>query len=79
MPNGADISRIIGNVEALIRGFYRHEDATALPADLLWYENVNTVEKNLRLIYELLERLVGSFKYSGTFYSGSTVVLPVRR
>ena len=79
MPNEGDIGRILYNVRALIDGFYEPSASPAIPEALLGYDEVNAVEKNLFLIKELLDCMVNSFRKSGTFYSGSTTVLPIRR
>ena len=79
MPTEQDISRILYNVKALITAYYQPRNAPTIPASLLSYGEVNAVEKNLSLIKELLDCMVGSFRKSGTFQSGKTTFLPIRR
>ena len=79
IPNESDIKRILQNVRSLIESFIRHTDAPAVPTSLTAYSDVNSVEENLYLIKELLDILEKSFKKSGTFQSGSTMFLPIRR
>ena len=79
MPNEKDVQRITRNVKALIDAFYIMRDAPAVPKTLLSYEDVNAVEKNISLIKDLLDSMVNSFKKSGSFRAGSTMVLPTRR
>lgn len=79
MPNEKDISRILYNIRALIDAFYQQSNAPDIPESMLGYNEVNAVEKNLSLIKELLDSMVNSFRKSGTFYSGSTIFLPIRR
>lgn len=79
MPNEQDISRIVYNVRALITAYYQQDIAPNVPENLLGYNEVNAVEKNLSLIKELLDCMVGSFRKSGTFQSGRTTFLPIRR
>jgi hypothetical protein len=79
MPNETDVERILYNVRSLVQSFYKHTNAPDVPVHLQGYNEVNAVEKNLSLIKELLDCMVGSFKSSGTFQSGSTVFLPIRR
>lgn len=79
MPNENDITRILYNVQALINAFYQQRGAPTIPDNLLSYNDVNAVEKNLSLIKELLDCMVNSFRKSGTLYSGSTTFLPIRR
>ena len=79
IPNEKDISRILYNVRALINAFYQPSNAPDIPKNLVGYKEVNAVEKNLYLIRELLDSMVNSFRKSGTFNSGSTMFLPIRR
>ena len=79
MPTENDIKRIVGNIKELFNSFYIPQDDATLPDNLIHYESVNTVEKKLYLIKEMLDWMVNSFKQSGTFYSGSTTFLPMRR
>lgn len=79
LPNVGDISRIVKNVRALVKAYYPHSTSPAIPDTLNGYNEVNAVEKNLYLIKMLLDCMVGSFKKSGTFQSGSKTILPIRR
>lgn len=79
LPTDAEIQRIIGNVKELITTFYQLNDAPIVPSTLLSYDNVNALERNIDLIKYLLDCMVGSFKKSGAFKSGSTTFLPKRR
>ena len=79
MPNQKDVSRILYNVRALITAFHQQKRAPSVPTNLIDYKDVNAIEENLFLIKELLDAMVASFKPSGTFHSGSTTYLPIRR
>lgn len=79
MPTEQDINRILYNVKALVDSFHKHPDSPDIPFGMRGYGEVNDVEKNLYLIKYLLDVMVGSFKKSGTFHSGSTMFLPIRR
>lgn len=79
LPDETDIKRILNNVRSIIDVFCQRPTAPFVPNDLLKYQQVNDVEENLFLIKELLEIMVNSFKKSGTFNSGSTMFLPIRR
>lgn len=79
LPSEGDINRIIDNVNKIINAFYRPRTAPSLPTTMLSYDGVNSIEKNLDLIKYLLDCMVSSFKKSGTFKSGSTMFLPIRR
>ena len=79
LPNEGDVARILENVRGLVNSYYTHPVAPSIPNTLLNYEDVNAVEKNLFLIKELLDCMVGSYRMCGTFQSGSTTCLPTRR
>ena len=79
LPNEQDIQRILANISGLTTAFYTPENAPSIPNNLLGYDEVNAVEKNISLIKELLDCMVGSFKKSGTYQSGKTFFLPIRR
>ncbi len=79
LPTGDDIARIIANVRALIAAFYQQPQAPEVPEDMRNYSEINDIEKNLALIKELLDGMVASFRKSGTFTSGTTMFLPIRR
>lgn len=79
LPTVADIERITNNVASLINAYYKPTDAPSIPIRINGYDDVNSIEKNLYLINQLLEAMIGSFRKSGTFKSGSTRMLPVRR
>ena len=79
MPNQNDMSRIIGNIRALIDAFYSPKDPPSLPSTMLSYGDINAIEQNLYLIKQLLDCMVSSFKAVGTIKSGSTMFLPTRR
>ena len=78
-PNEDDVNRILNNVRELITAYYQREGAPSVPPRLINYEEVNSLEENLFLIKSLLDAMEGSFKYSDTFCSGSTMNLPIRR
>ena len=79
MPNQNDMSRIIGNIRALIDAFYSPDNPPSLPTTMLSYNDINAIEQNLYLIKQLLDCMVSSFKAVGTIKSGSTMFLPTRR
>ena len=79
IPTENDIKRILRNVRSLIESFIRPTDAPSVPTSLTDYGDVNAVEENLYLMKELIGILEKSFKKSGTFQSGSTMFLPIRR
>ena len=79
IPTQNDIERIIKNLRELLNSFYVSRKAPTVPNDLLSYEEVNAIEKNLFIIKELIEIMLNSFKVSGAFYLGTTSHLPLRR
>ena len=79
LPNGNDMSRIIDNIRALISAYYSPHNPPELPTTMLSYEDINSIEKNLHLIKEMLDWMESSFKKVGTIKSGSKMFLPIRR
>lgn len=79
LPKETDVDRIIANLWGLITAFYQQDTAPVLPEGMATCDEVNAIERNIFLIKELLEGMVSSFKMCGSFVSGSTVCLPMRR
>lgn len=78
LPTENDIQRIISNIRSLVDSFYQPSNAPALPASMLSYGDVNSIERNIDLIKYLLDCMVNSFKKVGSYKSGATI-LPLRR
>ena len=78
IPDSTDTNRIINNVKSMIKVFCQKSTAPPVPNNLLGYEEVNAIEKNLALIKELIEYMVSSFKYCGVTQSGQSYILPMR-
>lgn len=74
-PYVVETERIRTNILELLEVY--HEQETQLPTTLekLDWKKLNAVEKNLKLMYEMIERMEHSFRYCGTFYSGEEVAL----
>ena len=79
LPTETDIGRIINNVRSLISSFYQVGDAPPLPNKMSSYNDINQLERNIDLIKYLIDCMVNSFHISGTFTSGATMLLPIRR
>ena len=79
LPDENDMSRIIGNIRALISAFYSPSNPPSLPATMLSYNDINAIEKNLYLIKQMLDCMQSSFKQVGMIKSGSRMLLPIRR
>lgn len=79
LPTTTDIERIINNVRSLISSFYQVSDAPSLPNKMTSYNDINQIERNIDLIKYLIDCMVNSFRTSGTFQSGATMLLPIRR
>jgi hypothetical protein len=79
MPNQNDMSRIIGNIRALISAFYSPSSPPSLPTTMLSIADINVIEENLYMIKEILDCMQSSFKKVGTIKSGSRMLLPIRR
>lgn len=79
MPNLNDMSRIIGNIRALISAFYSPSSPPSLPTTMLSIDDINAIEENLYMIKEILDCMQSSFEKVGTIKSGSRMLLPIRR
>ena len=79
LPGEKDIQRIIKNIRSLTTAFYQPSNAPVLPTKMTSYDEVNAIERNIDLIKYLLDCMVNSFKISGTYNSGTTMSLPIRR
>lgn len=76
LPNTNDISRIISNVQKIIAAFRQDETAPPLPDTMLTYEQLNSIEKNLSILYSTflaLKSYVESNRQCGTFNCGEEV------
>ena len=65
-----NVSRIINNVAILQSAYYTPIGSPDLPTTLTHYEQVNSVEKCLYLLKEMIDDMVSSFRECGTFYCG---------
>lgn len=79
MPTKADSDRIIQNVNILLSAYYKPSHSPSVPTDILTYTNVNDIEEIINILRETIDLTESSFKKSGTFKSGSTMVLPIAR
>ena len=79
IPTKNDIDRILYNIRSLMTTFYQPTNAPSVPSGMTSYKDINAIEENLYLIKELLECMKKSFKVVGTFKSGATTHLPIRR
>lgn len=79
LPTQQDVERIIKNIRALIGAFYEPSGAPSLPSEMASYNDVNSIERNIDLIKYLLDCMVSSFKLTGAYTSGATMILPIRR
>ena len=79
LPTAQDMSRIGGNIRSLISGFAKSFEATTVPDLMLSFEDINALEHNLYLLKQLFDAMVASFIKSGTYKSGATMRLPIRR
>lgn len=78
LPNAQDMSRIADNIRSLFKGFVP-TIVPDVPNIMLSYADVNTLERNLNELRELLDAMECSFITSGTTTSGATNRLPLRR
>jgi hypothetical protein len=75
-PYLTEINRIRDNVNALLEAYYTQDDSPDITYwNSLNWEDANSLEENLKNIYDLLELMAENFKYAGTFYAGQEVIL----
>ena len=79
LPTLQDMKRIIRNIRSMFEGFVTPDGATPLPESMLSYADINAIERDLYLLKELFDAMVLSFVKSGTYKSGATMRLPIRR
>lgn len=79
LPTAQDMTRIGHNIGSIIKGFSKSNESTEIPSTMLSYEDINSLEKNLYLLKQLLDAMIASFVKSGTHKSGATNRLPIRR
>lgn len=70
VPDATEIARLINNVKALIDAYYQQKESPSLPITLLTYEQVNSLEKNLYMIRQIIDEAEAVFKLCGTFGCG---------
>lgn len=77
IPVISEINRLRSNVDALQNGFYSlPEWQEIFYENTIGFEQANAIEWDLHLVSLWLEKMVESFKRSGSFYSGQGVILP---
>jgi hypothetical protein len=70
LPDVIAINRIINNINTLWEKYGKPPDAIALPNNLVTFEQINNIEKNIHLIREMLDDMIESFRECGTFDCG---------
>ena len=79
LPNANDMKRIANNIRSIFSGYHTPSGATDVPDIMLSYQDVNALEYNLHLLKETLGVMENCFTQSGTYKSGATNRLPLRR
>lgn len=76
-PYLSEINRIRDNVNTLIDAYYKLQGSPDIRyVDTLNWQDVNSLEQNIKNLDILLQRMIAGFRYCGTFYSGQGVILP---
>ena len=70
LPNVTEVTRLINNVSKIINAYYRPTGSPDLPDNLLTYEQVNALEKNLYMIKHLIDSEENQFRFCGTVICG---------
>ena len=79
LPNANDMKRIAKNIRNIIDGFATPLESVDIPETLVTYQDINNLERNLYLLKEMLDAMESCFIPSGTYISGATNRLPIRR
>ena len=79
LPTEQDMKRICANIRSIFSEFATPSESSPIPEVMLSFEDINALERNLYLLKQLLDAMVASFIKSGTFKSGATTRLPIRR
>lgn len=79
LPTSRDMERIGKNICSIISVFATFSELSSIPNEILSYDDINILERNLYLLKQLLDAMEGSFIEAGTYRSGSTSRLPIRR
>lgn len=79
LPNANDMKRIANNIRSIFSGYHTPSGATDIPDIMLSYQDINALEYNLQLLKETLGVMENCFTQSGTYKSGATNRLPIRR
>lgn len=79
LPTEQDMKRIGNNIRSIFSGFATPSESSIVPDVMLSYKDINALERNLYLLKQLLDAMIGSFIKSGTYKSGATTRLPIRR
>ena len=69
------IDIIRNNVNKIVDCFYKMNNPNIRYGTVFDYNDANTLEINLKITNDLLESLIALFKYSGTFYSGTGLLI----
>ena len=79
LPNANDMKRIANNIRLIFSGYYIPSGAAEVPDLMLSYQDINNLERNLYLLKDMLDSMENCFTQSGTYISGATNRLPIRR
>lgn len=76
IQTAGEMERIRQNVDKLIDAF--HAQSVVLPGTLNYPDHlkINDIENILRLMKEMIGRMVDGFRYCGTFHCGQEMILP---
>lgn len=70
LPTISEIERILRNMKTLIDSYYKEDGSPDLPATMLSFEDINSIERNLYLIKEMIDSMQASYRQCGTFQCG---------
>lgn len=75
-PTATLLKDYLQNIRNLLAAFHQPPAAPPLPASMnaLDWQGANAIEEVQRALYELMEKMVSRFAYSGTFASGESLL-----
>jgi len=65
-----DLQRIVNNLAKLVNSYYVYVTTPAVPQPILYWQNLNSIEKILYDIDLILDYMISHFRLCGTFNCG---------
>lgn len=79
IPTVTDVEKILNDVISLTKAYPTRENAPTVPDTMLTFDDINTIEELLQIIFDNISLMEKSFKKCGTIQCNSKSILPLRR